>query len=374
MTAKQHFFLYFFLIIAVPTFAQITKGFKTIGSANLGFQSNSSSSKVGNNETFNSNNFQLGLNLNGPFYMVTNRLQLGVGIGYNFTKFPDYKPYSTSQSTAIKHSFSFSPEIDYYFTKNNGGFYVYAGGNINPYTSTVTNDDNPNEFVKESGTYNSWHAGLGYLLPVNENVFLTAQLNFYKRYSYNSLSVSVSLRNFVPKILVSKGEETPEFIKVGRSIVDGYFAMGYSSFFDENNFSIGASYSQLKFLNNHLAFGGYGSVSGQFNKPIGNYYSLSGGVKARYYIRMTPRLFIYPELGLGLDLNIDKTNMSNNARIVFTKSVGFNYFITQNVAIDANIDLGFSRYENNDPTHIYSSSNFNSNLRFGVIYFIDKLF
>ncbi len=40
MTAKQHFFSYFFALIAVPTFAQITKGSKTIGSSNLGFQSN----------------------------------------------------------------------------------------------------------------------------------------------------------------------------------------------------------------------------------------------------------------------------------------------------------------------------------------------
>ena len=38
MTAKQHFFLYFFALIAVPTFAQITKGSKTIGSGNFGFR------------------------------------------------------------------------------------------------------------------------------------------------------------------------------------------------------------------------------------------------------------------------------------------------------------------------------------------------
>lgn len=86
MTTKQHFFLYFFLLIAVPTFTQITKGSKTIGSANLGYQSSTQTNINGANTTNERSYYSTGFNFDAPLYMVTNRLQLGLGLRVGFSK------------------------------------------------------------------------------------------------------------------------------------------------------------------------------------------------------------------------------------------------------------------------------------------------
>jgi outer membrane protein W len=370
MSAKQHFFLYFFLLIAVPTFTQITKGSKTIGYAYLGFQINSQSNKNGNNEVLKYNHFQTDLYFNTPSYMVTNRLQLGLGIGHTFSK------SSSSVSTSVIYSFSFLPEINYYFTQSNGGFYVNAGGNLNLFINTVTNDTNPTFNLKETNSKNnSWHVGLGYILPVNDNVFLKAQLNYNNYNLTNAVNLNIGLTNFLTRLKSDDNGDTPQYIRVGRSIVDGYYAMNYNRTENISNFSFGTSCSRLKFLNEHLAFGGYVGADAYFDKLNGNRFSFRAGTKARYYIPMSKKWFIYPELGLGFGLFNENRNKSQNINLIFSKSVGINYFITPSIALDVNVDLGFYSSENNNVNITQTSdSNFNTNLRFGVTYLIDKLF
>jgi hypothetical protein len=87
---------------------------------------------------------------------------------------------------------------------------------------------------------------------------------------------------------------------------------------------------------------------------------------------MSKHWFIYPELGLGFDFN--KSNGNTRVNFVLSKTIGFNYFLTKNVALDANISFGMYSDKPDDLQRNSSLTNVNSNLSFGVTYFIDKLF
>ena len=120
--------------------------------------------------------------------------------------------------------------------------------------------------------------------------------------------------------------------------------------------------------------GYYGGASFFIEPNSDDYYNFRGGAKARYYIQMSKKWYIYPELGLGFDATFDGGNKSDRLNLDFVKSVGFNYFVSPNVALDVNLDLGFRSNKNEFNAQTQKSSNFNSDLRIGVTYFIDKLF
>jgi hypothetical protein len=372
MTAKQHFFLYFFLIIAVPTFAQITKNSKTIGSANLGYESSSYLTSSSSNLIYESSNYSTGLNVSGPLYMVTNRLQLGLGFGVGFSKNDNYE-FNSNYYEFYTKSLVLTPEITYYFTKNNKGFYANVGGEYNPFSTKRVNKTSPNQETSESIYFYKARLGIGYIKPINDNVFLNYHLGYERSNIANSVDFSLGLSNFVPSFLGDKMEDTQQYIVAGRSIISGSFSAKYFDISD-GKISILGSFERLKFRNTHFALGYYGSAFVSINPDRDDFYYFNGGTKARYYIQMSKKWFIYPELGLGLELTLDNTNKRNDLNLDFVKSVGFNYFVTPNIALDANIDLNFNMKEDNNTPQISSSSNLNSSLRIGVTYFIDKLF
>lgn len=263
--------------------------------------------------------------------------------------------------------------MTYFFTKNNKGFYANVGGEYNPSSYKRIEIPRGSQDFSQSTYFYKARLGVGYTKPINDNVFLNYQLVYERSNIVNSVGLSIGLNNFVPSILGNKTEDSQDYIVTGRSIIDGSFSAKYFDTSD-GSISILGSFERLKFRNTRFAFGYYGSAFVFILPNREDYYYFNGGTKARYYIQMSKKWFIYPELGLGLDLTLDKTNKRNSLNLDFVKSVGFNYFITPNIALDANVDLDFSRNEENNTPQSSSSSNLNSNLRFGVTYFIDKLF
>jgi hypothetical protein len=371
MTTKQHFFLYFFLLIAVPTFTQITKGSKTIGSANLGYQSSSQTYSSGTNLSTEVGNYSLGLKIQGPLYMVSNHLQIGMGFGFDISKGNYSIDAKGEQIYEHLKSFSLMPDVTYYFYNR---FYANIGGAYRPLFYKETNSLNIESFSRVTKNYNV-KFGIGYLLPINEQVFLNglAGIEYQNvgQTEYSLLSISVGLKNFVPSIFGKKLEDTPQYLESGRSIIDGGLHIQYT-YERGGSVSIGGAFSRLKFRNNHLAFGYYGGASLNILPNKNDFYYANLGTKARYYIPMSKHWYIYPELGLGFDFN--KSNGNTRVNFVLTKTVGFNYFMTKNVALDANISFGLNSMKPDDLQRNTSLTNINSNINFGVIYFIDKLF
>jgi Autotransporter beta-domain len=371
MSAKQHFFLYFFLLIAVPTFTQITKGSKTIGSANLGYQSSSQSYMSGNNTFDEYSSYSLGFYLDGPQFMLTNHLQLGLGFGLDISKNNFSTDNNGNKIYEHLNSFSLKPEMTYYF---NNKFYANIGGAYTPLFYKETNSTDIEIFKRQTKGY-TLKFGIGYLLPINEQVFLNglAGIEYQNvgQIEYSLLGISVGLINFVPSIFGKKSEDTPQYLESGRSIIEGGLHIQYT-YERGGSVSIGGAFSRLKFRNNHFAFGYYGGASLNILPNKNDFYYANLGTKARYYIPMSKHWFIYPELGLGFDFN--KSNGNTRVNFVLTKTVGFNYFMTKNVALDANISFGINSIKPDDLQRNTSITNFNSNINFGVTYFIDKLF
>jgi outer membrane protein W len=374
MTAKQHFFLYFFLIIAVPTFSQITKGAKSISSANLSYQSSSQTYTSGSNSPYESSNYSINFFVNSPYYMVSNRLQMGLGLGLGFQKNDNYEGGNQPKALYGK-SLTLSPDVTYYFTKNSKGFYANIGGEYNPFEyKTVNKQSNITESTNSDYFYKA-HIGVGYLKPINDNVFFNYLLDYERSNIVNYVGLSAGFSNIVQSILGKKSEETPQFIEAGRSIISGSFNARYYDF-GEGSISIGGYFERLKFKNSNFAFGFYGGGSALISPNSTDYYSLSGGTKARYYIPMSKRWYIYPELGLGLSFNrnFNQSRTTTNFDLVLAKGVGLNYFITKNIALDVNVAFGVRSNKTTDSQQLNKTSNVNGSINMGAIYFIDKLF
>jgi outer membrane protein W len=370
MTAKQHFFLHFFLIIAVPTFAQITKGSKSISSANLSYQSFAQTATSVSNSPFETNNYSMNLFVNSPFYMVTNRLQMGLGLGFYFQKNDNYDGSSQPKAYYAK-TLTLSPDVTYYFTKNSRGFYANIGGEYNPFEFKTVNKQTSNTESSNSDYFYRAHIGLGYLKPINDNVFFNYLLNYERSNIVNSVGLSAGFSNIVPSIFGKKTDETPQFVEAGRSIISGSLAAKY---FDSSDgiLNIYGYFERLKFKNNHFALGYYGGASVVILPNRDDSYSFSGGTKARYYIPMSKRWYIYPEIGLGLSFS--KDNINTNIDLVLDKGVGVNYFVTKNVALDVNVAFGVRSNKTENSQQLNKISNTNGSINFGVTYFIDKLF
>jgi hypothetical protein len=372
MTAKQHFFLYFFLIIAVPTFAQITKNSKTIGSANLGFQSNVRYYTSNTRIPSEYDEYALGFGIRSPYYMVSDNLQVGLGLGFNSF----FENSSPNMQIFRSIEVSFQPEINYYFKKKMNGFYVNLGGKYGYYDEIRRGVTPPNEPTAYKSSNYAYHVGVGVILPVNENIFMDGQVGYFNRelgrgFYDNTVEINVGLKNFVPQIFGNKSKDSTQFIKAGRSIVSSRFFVRHSV--QGNSYTLlNGFFERFKFKNNHFALGYYGGATIGVLPDRDDFYNFSVGTKARYYVPMFNRWYIYPELGLGLDFNT--RNLALQVEIMFSKKVGFNYFITPYVAIDANIDFDFSFHKTESMQQKSKVSDSKLVFNLGVTYFIDKLF
>ena len=369
MKTQYSLSLILFFFLSVPTFAQITKGSKTLIGSNVGLSIQSNSDLRNLYET---NLTQLGIGLGVPYYMITNKLQVGCPISFN-----TYNSSNSSTTQAYTSEFSsnainFNPSLTYFFTKDNKGFFVGVGSNIQfkneKVVSTPVNSGN----YDRSNTDFKINLAFGYILPINENVYWTGGLGYTHHKVNERLSLNVGLTNFVRK-LKDNTNDTPQYLERGKSILNASLSLSFGPEQNADKNQLSIYYSQMKFRNDHFALGGYGGFFG-FNIGKDNYStSIQGGALARYYISMSKRWYIYPELGLGLSYNKQENQRSFN--FDFRRSVGVNYFISPNIAFDVNVILNSQNFSQGSTQAVRNSSaysNFGAN--FGFTYFVGKVF
>jgi hypothetical protein len=361
MHTKRFISLCFLLATALPSFAQITKGAKTIGNANLNFQALREEPDLGPRNYRSS----VDLGFNGFSYMLTNNFQIGLNIGISTNRFAvDSLNYRTNQ-------LNLSPNFTYYFSKNKNKFFLRLSGQYAPTSIKKSGKLRPNELDFETYNLNGYQVATGLMRPINEQIFLISALTYEKSRLYDFFKLNIGFTNFITSISANKTENdgTP-YLAQGRSIISGNLNVDY---YPTRTFlSTIASFSHLKFKNDHLAFGYYGIFTSSYLSNSFNFFYLNGGALARYYIPMSKKWFIYPELGLGLAASLRQFGNSNffdqSFKLDFKKSLGVNYFLSRNIALDVNFnfDLLLERDER------FAEYNFNSGLNFGVVYFIDK--
>jgi hypothetical protein len=143
--------------------------------------------------------------------------------------------------------------------------------------------------------------------------------------------------------------------------------------FSDNSVKLSLNYLQARFLTDRIAIGGRAYLSTLLytqNQNV-NYENKTNvclhlNPLARYYLPVTERFYVYPEIGLSLYYdNLSQNRLTTN----YKTSVGFNYFMNKNVAYEFN----FYWYSNNYVDNERNSAYFNSGITLGVTYFIDKV-
>ena len=373
MISKSNLLFAFLFLFSVPNFAQITKGAKTLNVSGINVQFgkfNEQAPKISSSFIFTA------LVLGIPDFMISDKLQIGAPIKLNLSSYSEKYSTPSLDSKNTDFIFQVNPQVTYFFTKNDQGYFATIGGELSNYKYQYR--FSPNQTVNNgvSDLKYALNIGGGYVMAINENIFWRGELNYSKTFESNEfVFLNVGLTNFV-KNLTGTLEDGKEYITQGKSILSANLS---ASLFADNDGRteklVQLNFSQMKFMTDHLAFGGYGTFDGRQNtlgtsrfQPM---YSIKAGAIARYYLGLTKRWFVYPQLGLGVEFYHNLLN--NTLNLKFDKIVGANYFITPNIALDFNVNLNFSSRNDLGNTSI-SSSGFYSNVNFGLTYFVGKIF
>jgi hypothetical protein len=189
-----------------------------------------------------------------------------------------------------------------------------------------------------------YSAGFGLNVALKSDVFLEAKLTYQKtelsnfsnqtgnRYFANSevTQLNIGLNHFVFD-LKSKSEGTPQYVKRGRQVLGGNMIIEkvknrYNGYLTPEFGQFVADNLLVSAKVNYYNFG-----NGQF----GNTKYLTATIGARYYIPLRERLFIHPEL--IYTNQIAGGDGGSALKNVVDFNIGGSYFLSKNVAIEANL-------------------------------------
>jgi hypothetical protein len=379
---NKHYLLLAALFVTPSLFfAQDFKGLKTvdgIGQLSLSFNNSDYFKQTEYKGSFSQ------IRLGSPFYgkFVSNRLLIG---GRSFLDYQRSTQIGVTQPTQpyldvkrTEFEFSLSPLIRYYLNEASK-YRIYAQFQgemkltVNDY-SIKSNSQDLNVYTTEFDA--EYVAGsLGFNKAIDTYIYNEANISFVRSKGISKFSLNYGLRNFIPSILSKKNEEgAPQYLGKGKSVYDPRVRIEYEmEDYSDNSMKLSLDYLQARFLTDRIAVGGRVSLSTLFFTQNQNVaYENKKNVclhlnpLARYYLPVTQRFYVYPEIGMSLYYD----NLSQNRLITnYKTSVGFNYFMNKNVAYECN----FYWYSNNYVDNETNSAHFNSGITLGVTYFIDKV-
>jgi hypothetical protein len=383
---KQYLFL--IVIFALPTvfFGQSFKGMKSIGGdALLSFSTY-------NNEYIKPQSYEynsVGLSLNSPFYgkFLTNRLFVGgqssIILGFEKQIGRTDTIQIAQNNKIIRTDIGFNPTVRYYLN-DNPKFKVFlqsqASFGLQIRYSELKSPSFNFSYTNTDFIVDDIYVSVGMNKPLDTHIYWESQLRYKIGKGSTNVSLSLGLQNFMPHVLPKKTEEvTPQYLAKGRSIFDAFGSVYYSKYGSgTNSFGLNLNYFQAKFVTDKIAIGGNAnmSIGTYLIDTINNVYSKADinfqlNPIARYYIPLTKRLYVYPQIGIVARYgNQTSRNFEDNRfSIEYNTSVGFNYFVNQNMAYSLNFNL--NTY--NNVSEETNSSSFSTRVRLGLVYFIDKV-
>ncbi len=348
------FFLFFF---SENSHAQLTNGTKTLGGyANVS----------GYYSTYKNIQPPISTNLSrsigfyfAPSYAVfKNNFLIGatVGNGLSGNKSLIENVTNRAKWAYINYSFNLNPFVHYYF-KNNSKRAYFAFANI-AYYGTVTNRKlqigNTAVYAYNEDHF-TWRAGFGAHKVINKN-FVVEGILYYE--NNENIAFSVGLRHFYTSLDNKKQESPPQYIAKNRWQIAGSSSAN-NNFKDKTNY-MGFYALGGKMLDNHFMLGSSVRLGfSGFSHTLYSSFDLSPFV--RYYIPISNRFFAYPYIGATANLAT-----KNQTSISFNRGIGFQYFMTQNLALTCTTN-GYFSHSKDDRT---SRTSANGALNFGFSYFI----
>ena len=325
MLLKNTFIAFAFLLFSTVVHAQIGLGTKSIsGYIEVNKQ------RI---NTVNAQNYTNTVNLNfAPSYgfFVGRKTLLAVQAAYLFRNGEDSNNgfrsgiYNQSQ-------FSFGVGIRHYLNPEDK-FAVFGQAGVN-YTNLIQG------FSYSNGKFVDVGLGLGGNFFLNNTVGLTAILSFNQLSDLNGgnrstgfsvLQLNIGLENFINT--ESESAESDALVNANRKLID--CRLNYSIFSDNRraNFDF------------HLSYGHFITKSWILGATVdyqpGSYFdgNLSNiGVFSRYYIGLSNRFFVHPELRFFGYKASGGYYSDNKLKFGFYGGLGLSYFLKKNIAIEANI-------------------------------------
>lgn len=385
---KKHY-LFLVAILCIPNlfFAQDFKGLKSIGGdASLSLGTNNNEQIKPLSYEYNS----VGISLSSPFYgkFLTNRLFLGgqssLYLGFNKQTGRVDTLQSPQNNKSFRTDIGLNPMVRYYLN-DNAKFRVFLQGeaSLGLQITRINLKSSSSNFNYTSTDFDvdDIYVSLGMNRSLDTHICWESQLRYKIRKGNTDINLSLGLQNFMPNVLPKKTEEgVPQYLAKGRSIFDASGNAHYSKYGSgTNSFGLNLNYFQAKFITDKIAIGGNANVN------IGTYlidtthnvYSKADitfqlNPIARYYIPLTKRLYVYPQIGIVARYDNQSAGRyfgDNRLSVTYNTSVGFNYFVNSNVAYSLNFNL--NTYNNVGEERNYSG--FGTGVRLGVVYFIDKV-
>ncbi len=330
---------YFLLLFSTNCHAQLTNGTKTLdgyGTIN-GYLSKYKTLKSPTSTQF-SRTISLGFT---PTYAVfKNNFLLGASVGNGLSAFK-YKIENANFSQGnvyINYNFNINPFVRYYL-QNKSTYAYFAFADV-AYFGTLSNRKlaigNTSVYAYNED-YFSWRVGFGGHKVLNKN-FVAEGTLFYE--NSKNVGFSTSLRHFYTSFDKKNQDAPPQYIAKNRWQVAASFSAN-NNFKDKSN-SVSLNLLAAKMLNNHFMVGSSISlyVSG-FTHNVYTGFGFSGF--ARYYAPLSNRLFIYPYMGANLALSSNDFVVLN-----FNRGIGFQYFLTKNLALTCTSNGNFNHRNNGD--------------------------
>jgi hypothetical protein len=356
MKSSYIFFTLIFLFFTSFCNAQLTKGTKTIGYGGGISASISKNSFTNNLQKFNSQNIYQSISA-GYFLNEKWLLSGSVGIEINRNM---AKTISINSLNPIQKNNNVSFNLGFfarYYVKNTGKNGVFLFSNL--YDGFSVNakkfvDDATSSNVKTTDNSFYWSAGLGWNEMINDQLAYEAVLYYDKN---KNISMSAYLQNFIKTFDKNGLEGTLQYIAKNRWLVSGSIGINYNV--KIKDFSFGINGLGGKMLTDKIM------VGSEFNVGLGKNKSLNLAPFIRYYIPITPRLYVYPYIGSSFRAFEGTDGKSSN--ISFNRGMGYNYFLTRNLVVSGNIGAGLSHSANSGNKFNNSSLNINA----GISYFIN---
>jgi hypothetical protein len=348
-------YTFFFLFFTTFCHAQLTKGTKTIGYGGGLSASISKNAFPTVQQKFNSQN--INQNISAGYFLNEKWLlggSVGIGINRNMAKTIAINSLNpTQKSNNISFDLGFSAR---YYLKNTGKNGVFLFSNLYDRFSLDSkkfDDDVTSTNVKTTDNSFYWSAGLGWNEMMNDQLAYEAVLFYDKN---KNIGINAYLQNFIKTFDKNGLEGAPQYITKNRWLVSGNINVGYNV--KSKDFSFGVSGLGGKMLTDRFM------VGSEFFAQLGTNKSLNIAPFIRYYIPISQRLFVYPYIGssFGAFENIDGKSSS----ISFNRGMGYNYFLTRNLAVSGNIGAGLSHSANSGNKFNNSSLNINASISYFI--------
>jgi hypothetical protein len=324
---KKNALILVLMSFSFAVFAQLGKGTMQVdGSAQL--QSY---------RLYNSDNRFSGLNVSPSFtYFFNKNFALSSQLAVDNS--------SAKQSDYYYKNLGLTPSL-YYFFNPDAKWKAYAKVKFGYEVSKVNYDASKTNEIKADASTVGGAVGVNHFLK--PTIALNAELSYGKSFttlsqgakdveksSYNRLTLSVSLQNFLSKS--SKSEITEGLLNKGRIVANGNLI--FDRIFNENSTA------------SNITFNGEGGIFAAKNLLIGSgiqLYSYDSDVYAEllpylnYYIPLKKRLAVFGQIEARTSLNKD-----DKLYTVVLPGVGMNYFLSQNVAIEAKVSYNYIDFNN----------------------------